>query len=88
MHLNMRTKRASTVLEKAEKRASAMMSIEEDLDLGNGLTLAAYWAEIDAVREKQVRYNASRVNSADSFQPFSPQGDGNREQGRRMKAEG
>ena len=34
-----RRKRTSLALQKAERRASAMDSIEPDLDLGNGLTL-------------------------------------------------
>lgn len=54
----MRMKRNSVVLKKAEQRASAIFSIQEDLDLGNGLTLDAYWTLIAAVREKQKRYNA------------------------------
>jgi hypothetical protein len=35
-----------------------MSSIEEELDLGNGLTLDAYWEEIAKVRDLQKRYNA------------------------------
>jgi hypothetical protein len=52
-------KRSSTVLEKAEKRASAIFSIQEDLDLGSGLKLDDYYTLIASVREKQKRYNAS-----------------------------
>ncbi|PSN18213.1 hypothetical protein C7271_13705 [filamentous cyanobacterium CCP5] len=54
----MRKKRNSVVLEKADQRASAISSIQADLDLGNGLTLEAYRAAIDSVREKQQHYNA------------------------------
>lgn len=58
----MRKKRTSTVLIKAEQRASAVMSIHDELDLGNGLTLAAYWEAIDDVRELQKLYNAHLSN--------------------------
>jgi hypothetical protein len=51
-------KRSSTVLEKAEKRASAIFSIQEDLDLGSGLKLNDYYTLIATVREKQKQYNA------------------------------
>ena len=53
-----RRKRTSLSLQKAERRASAMDSIKPDLDLGNGLTLETYWETINALREKQHRYNA------------------------------
>ena len=58
MHCLMRMKRMSNALEKAEKRAESLSSIEEDLDLGNGLTLESYWEEIAKVRDLQKRYNA------------------------------
>jgi hypothetical protein len=64
MHCPMRMKRMSNVLEKAIKRAESMSSIGEDLDLGNGLTLEAYWEEIDKVRDIQKRYN-SRLSGVD-----------------------
>jgi hypothetical protein len=43
-----------------------MVSIEPDLDLGNGLTLGAYWEAINGLREKQHRYNAL-LSSVDSL---------------------
>jgi hypothetical protein len=58
----MRKKRNSTVLEKAEQRASAMSSIQSNLDLGNGFTLESYWDSITSLREKQQRYNALLSN--------------------------
>ena len=63
----MRMKRISNVLEKAVKRAESMSSIQEDLDLGNGLTLAAYWEEIAKVRDIQKRHNA-RLSGVDQSQ--------------------
>jgi len=41
-------------------------SIQEDLDLGNGLDLATYWAEIAKVRDLQKRYNA-RLSTVDQL---------------------
>lgn len=52
-----RRKRTSTILAKAERRAAAMVSIEPELDLGNGLTLEIYWQAINGLRQKQQRYN-------------------------------
>ena len=54
----MRLKRTSAALEKAEKRAAAIFSIQKDLDLGNGLKLDDYYVLIASVREKQKHYNA------------------------------
>lgn len=54
----------SNVLEKAVQRAESLSSIQEDLDLGNGLTLEAFWEEIDKVRDVQKRYNA-RLSGVD-----------------------
>ena len=62
----MRQKRNSKTLEKAEQRASAIMSIQEDLDLGNDLTLDSYWAAIDDVLNMQKQYNA-RLSSLDEL---------------------
>jgi DNA repair ATPase RecN len=62
----MRMKRMSNALEKAEQRAESLSSIEEDLDLGNGLTLETYWEEIAKVRALQKRYNA-RLSGIDQI---------------------
>lgn len=59
-------RKSSSVLDKAEVRASAMESIQSDLDLGNGLTLEAYRSAINNVREKQNQYNKT-LSSLDSL---------------------
>jgi hypothetical protein len=53
-----RRKRASKVLEKAERRASSLKSISTTLDLNNGLTLDNFSVMIDDVRSKVSDYNA------------------------------
>lgn len=57
-----RRKRNSVALQKAEVRASSMVSIKPDLDLGNGLTLEVYWEAINDLRQKQQQYNALLSN--------------------------
>jgi hypothetical protein len=52
-----RRKRTSKVLNKAERRAAAMGSISQQLDLGNGMTLNAYRQRLNALRERQNQYN-------------------------------
>ncbi|MBW4484514.1 MAG: hypothetical protein KME14_18430 [Tildeniella torsiva UHER 1998/13D] len=52
-----RAKRTSTGLQKAERRAAAMGAIKPNLDLGNGMTLASFWADIDNMRDRQNKYN-------------------------------
>lgn len=52
-------KRSSPVLERAERRASALKSISRTLDLGNGLTLESYQLEIEALRSQLDTYNES-----------------------------
>lgn len=61
-----RRKRTSPILEKAERRAAGMRSIKIDLDLGNGMTLEGFWADLDGLREKQNEYNSllSKVDQA------------------------
>ncbi|NJL84998.1 MAG: hypothetical protein HC886_01910 [Leptolyngbyaceae cyanobacterium SM1_1_3] len=53
-----RAKRTSTVLQRAERRASGMDSIDANLDLGNSMTLESFWADIDDLRDQQKKYNA------------------------------
>ncbi|MCE9646687.1 MAG: hypothetical protein K8S20_11875 [Chloroflexi bacterium] len=53
-----RQKKLSAILEKAAQRHSALTSIDPALDLGNGLTLAAFRAEIENARALQDEYNA------------------------------
>ena len=52
-----RLKRSSKELAKAQMRATNLMSVDEELDLGSGLTLAAYQAAIDALQVKLAQYN-------------------------------
>ena len=52
-----RQKRSSEILEKASRRADALSSINEKLDLGNGLTLANFQKKVEEMRDKQTVYN-------------------------------
>ena len=54
-----RPKRSSKVLAQAESRAAAMRSISDNLDLGNSLTLAAYYRTIQSLRDQLATYNES-----------------------------
>ncbi len=58
-----RTKRTSPTADKATTRAAALTSISPTLDLGNGVTLAAYQAAIAAIAApetgKLAVYNAA-----------------------------
>ena len=57
-----RRKRTSAILQRAELRASSMVSIEPELDLGNDLTLKTYREAINELREKQKQYDALLSN--------------------------
>ena len=52
-----RQKRTSPALDKAQKRATALGSIDRALDLGNGLTLPVYNTEITKLATKLDAYN-------------------------------
>jgi len=52
-----RPRRTSKELEKAQVRANNLKSIDAKLDLGNGLTLAAYQADIAALQASLETYN-------------------------------
>jgi len=52
-----RQKRTSKTLDKAQRRAAGLSSIDPSLDLGNGLTLANFSQQIQSVRQKQDAYN-------------------------------
>ncbi|WP_218079672.1 hypothetical protein [Anthocerotibacter panamensis] len=52
-----RLKRTSPILDKAQKRAVGLGSINSSLDLGNGLTLKLYSETIQNVQQKQDTYN-------------------------------
>lgn len=53
-----RQKRTSAILENARTRAAGLSGIAATVDLGNGLTLAAYSAQIDALTAEIAAYNA------------------------------
>lgn len=50
-------RKSSKVLAEALERASNLRAIDSDLDLGNGLTLAAYDAKIAHLQTSQDTYN-------------------------------
>ena len=52
-----RQKRTSSSVAFAENRINSLASIDEALDLGNNLTLTAYEAKKEAVKEKNDTYN-------------------------------
>jgi hypothetical protein len=54
-----RKKRSSQVLEKAARRAASINSIDANLDLGNGLTLAAFSSLIETMRTRENAYNSA-----------------------------
>ena len=53
-----RQKKLSPFLEGAQQRLNALSTIDPALDLGNGLTLAAYRAQVTSMQAKQDAYNA------------------------------
>ncbi len=52
-----RLKRSSEVLEKAERRAAGLRSINSKLDLGGSLTLETLTTDIEQLRSKLNHYN-------------------------------
>ncbi|WP_375512438.1 hypothetical protein [uncultured Nostoc sp.] len=61
-----RRKRTSVVLERAVRRAASINSIDQSLDLGNGLTLPAFSNLIETMRTKENAYN-SALSSLDKL---------------------
>ncbi len=61
-----RRKKQSATLNKAQKRLAGLKSIDPKVDLGNGLTVAAYEKEITEFRQKVEAYNTllSKVDDA------------------------
>ena len=57
-----RKKRKSAAVEKATKRAASLTAIDPALDLGNGLTLAAFNAAIKAQSDAVENYNTNLSN--------------------------
>lgn len=64
-----RQKKTSKVVEAANTRAASLAAIDVNLDLGNGLTLAAYSAATDEVQTKLDDYNTllSQVDAAQNL---------------------
>ena len=52
-----RRKRTSTSIESAKARANGLKSIDAALDLGNGLTLAAFNTAVQGVEDELGTYN-------------------------------
>ncbi|MBI5479660.1 MAG: hypothetical protein HY906_12425 [Deltaproteobacteria bacterium] len=61
-----RQKRSSKVLEGANRRATGLASINANLDLGGGLTLASYRAAIGDTKAKLDAYNEN-LSSVDAL---------------------
>ncbi len=59
-----RAKRSSRTLERAERRHAALQSISQQLEIGDGLTLETYKAQIQALRDEISAYNTI-LSSAD-----------------------
>ncbi|MDD2922210.1 MAG: hypothetical protein PHQ36_07980 [Anaerolineales bacterium] len=61
-----RQKKVSPIVEKAQQRLSALVSIDPALDLGSGLTVAAFQAEVSDCQAKLGVYNTllSQVDEA------------------------
>lgn len=62
-----RKKAASRHIDKAQKRISGMKSIDENLDLGNGLTNVAYGAAITEASTKLDLYNQHLSNLDEKY---------------------
>ena len=64
-----RQKKTSKVIEAANTRSASLAAIDENLDLGNGLTLAAYDTATDGVQKKLDEYNTllSQVDAAQNL---------------------
>jgi hypothetical protein len=54
-----RKKRTSQALEKATRRVASLRSIDTHLDLGNDLTLDAYFTLIETMRAQENDYNTA-----------------------------
>jgi predicted nucleic acid-binding Zn-ribbon protein len=65
-----RQKKLSPFLESAQQRLNALATIDPALDLGNGLTLASYRAEVTAAQSKQDAYNALLTQVDQAYNEF------------------
>jgi len=70
-----RQEQSSRVLDKTDKRIAALMAIAPDLDLGNELTLVAYFEQIETLRERLMLYNRTLSNVDHYHNPGEPSGD-------------
>ncbi|RAM50365.1 MAG: hypothetical protein C6Y22_17350 [Hapalosiphonaceae cyanobacterium JJU2] len=63
-----RRKRNSSILVKADRRIACFISIDEDLDLGNGLSIEVFTNAVENTREKLKIYNTilSKLDQASS----------------------
>jgi hypothetical protein len=57
-----RRKRTSQVLEKADRRMAGLASIDSNLNLGNGLTLASFSTLLETMRTRENSYNSALSN--------------------------
>ncbi|MBD2198313.1 MULTISPECIES: hypothetical protein [Calothrix] len=57
-----RQKRSSQVLKNAARRAAGISSIDQNVDVGSGLTLSAYSSLIETMRSKETAYNTALSN--------------------------
>lgn len=60
----------SAAISKAKGRLSNLKAIDENLDLGNGLTVASYEAEITALEKKQSDYNNKLAEADELMEAF------------------
>ncbi|BET69380.1 hypothetical protein ASA1KI_42980 [Opitutales bacterium ASA1] len=56
----------SRVLKQATKRSASIASIDVELDLGNGLTLASFQAAVGETRQKLDAYNTLLARAAEA----------------------
>ncbi len=54
--------RGSNAIDLAQRRIALLMSIDENLDLGHGLTISAYRQEIETSRQALEAHNRLKVN--------------------------
>ncbi len=54
-----RLKKSSKVIDKAEKRLSGLVTINANLDLGNGLSAQVFTDEITKLRQQITSYNSA-----------------------------
>lgn len=65
-----RLRRTSKIIEQAEARANGLKSKDENFDLGNGLTAAAYEQKITETRTKLDTYNQTLATADDQLNDF------------------